>query len=312
MKNTLSRTTLLILLAFLTIYVVWGSTYLFIAFAVEEFPPLFLAGIRYGVASFILFLIGYVMGHFKEITLAQVKNSILVGIMFISIGSGGVAWVLQHLDSGFVALLISSQPLFTVLMMWGVNQKRPPLQSFLGVLLGIVGAFLLVNQTALVASSDQWWAILVTLVCLNTWAFASVFVGKADIPKSFLVNTTIQMFAGGLIILLISSFFESWIIDWSKITNRAWFALFYLIVPGAALVFIAFNYLLQMVTPDKVASSTYVHPVLALFLGWYFRDELVTSQSLMAAAIMLTGVFIIGVKWNRVRSIGKAIIKPGK
>ena len=101
---------ILILLSFLTIYLVWGSTYLFIAFAVAEIPPFLLSSIRYLAAAAILFSVAGAFGHFKEVTFAQIKRSLFIGVLFIGIGSGGVAWALMHLDSGFVALLISSQP----------------------------------------------------------------------------------------------------------------------------------------------------------------------------------------------------------
>ena len=186
-------------------------------------------------------------------------------------------------------------------MMWAMVNKKPTWLSFVGIGMGMFGVYLLVSQNEIIASSDQWLATAVVFSCLFVWGFASIYVGRADLPKSFIVNTAFQMLSGGVTCLIASSVMEDLALDWASISNFTWFAMSYLIVLGAALVFIAFNYLLKNVSPEKVATATYVHPVIALLLGWYFRDELVTSQSIIAAAIMLTGVFFINVELELVK-----------
>ena len=275
---------------------------MFIAFAVEQIPPFLLSCIRYWMAAVILFALAGALGQLKDLQWAQIKRSVLVGMAFIGIGSGGVAWALQRLDSGFTALLISSQPLIVVFLLWAIRGKKPTLLSFFGIALGMFGVYLLVSQNEIVASTDQWHALLMILTCLLVWGRTSIYVGTADLPKSFIVNTGFQMIGGGAVCYAISLALSEPAVAWGQLDSFIWFSLFYLIVLGAALVFIAFNYLLKNVSPEKVATSTYIHPVIALLLGWYFRDELITGQSIAAAAIMLTGVFFINFEWAFIKA----------
>lgn len=288
-------------LAFLTVYVVWGSTYMFIAYAVEEIPPFLLSGIRYTVAAMLLFGLVFFSKGWKNITKRQFRNAVIAGVFLLGVSAVSVSWSLKRLDSGFTALLISTQPLVTVLMMWAVNKVRPEKSSFFGVFLGLIGAYLLVSQNGIIASADQWLAILWIYGSIFVWAYITIFINKADMPKDFMANTSIQLLSGGIIALLLSFIAGEETVVWSEVSQMGWIALAVVIVFGAALVFVAFNYLLKKSTPDKVATTTYINPVIALFLGWFFRDELVTTQSIIAAAIMLTGVVFINFKWETIK-----------
>ena len=288
-------------LAFFTVYVVWGSTYMFIAYAVEEIPPFFLSGIRYTVASFILLGLVLLSKKRQPITRKQVINSLIVGVFLLGVGATSVSWSLQRLHSGFTALLIATQPVITVLMMWAIDKKRPESSSFLGLFLGMIGAYLLVSQKEVIATPDQWLAVLWICISLFVWAYVTIYINKSDMPKDFMTNTALQLFSGGLCALLLSFIAQEPQVNWSEISQMGWISLVVVIIFGAALVFVAFNYLLKKSTPDKVSTTTYVNPVIALFLGWWFRDELVTSRSILAAAIMLTGVVFINFKWETIK-----------
>jgi len=126
------------------------------------------------------------------------------------------------------------------------------------------------------------------------WGFGSIFVSKSDLPKPQMANNAIQMISGAATLFIFSIFLENSLsFDFTTVASTAWLALSYLIVFGAAVAFSAFNYLLTKVSPEKVATSTYINPIIALTLGWYFRDELVTGQSILAVCIMFSGVFFI-------------------
>ena len=297
----MQRDDLLIGFSFFTIYVVWGSTYLLLAMVIEEIPPFLTAGMRFSVAALILFVLTISTGHFNKLSRKKLFNTAFTGLLMLGIGSGVTTWVLQFLDSGFTALLISAQPLIIVFMMWVADNKRPPAQTFLGVALGMIGVYLLVNQDEIVATSEQWLAILALFGCMLTWGFGSIYIGKAEMPKSFLQTTTLQFLTGALFTVLISVTTEDLAIDWSLISNTVWYCLALLTIFGSVLAFLAFNFLLKNVTPDKVSTATYVNPVIALFLGWWFRDELVTTQSIMATLIMLSGVVLINFKLTTVK-----------
>jgi drug/metabolite transporter (DMT)-like permease len=304
----LNNSKILIVLSFFTIYVIWGSTYLFVAYAVEEIPPFLLSGVRYAAASAILIGIAALLKQFKDVTFTQIKNSIFAGVLLLGFGSSGVAWALQRLDSGITALLIASQPLVTLLMMWAINQQKPQNTSFFGVFLGLVGAYLLLSQDIIFTTTEQWISVAIIFTALVIWAYATIFINKRDLPKAFMVNSGLQLLTGGTLSLTFSAMIGEEKMVWSELSSFGWLYLFILIVFGGALVYVAFNYLLKQTSPDKVATSTYVNPVIALFLGWWFRNELVTTQSLIAAAIMLLGVVFVNFKWETIKGFVKRVI----
>lgn len=294
MNTSKDNSLILIILSFAAVYIIWGSTYLFIAYTVEALPPFLLSTIRFTLASSLLFGLAGVLKKYQTITKKQLLNAVFAGVLFLGFGTGGVAWALQFVDSGFTALVISGQPLLVVLMMWAIDKKRPATQSFGGIFLGMFGMYLLVSQKELIAGPEQWTGIIAILFCMIAWGFGSIFVSKADMPKPQMANNGIQMMSGGIALFFFSLFLESPLnFDFQAVPLSAWLALSYLIVFGAVVAFSAFNYLLTKVSPEKVATSTYINPIIALTLGWYFRNELVTTQSIVAVAVMFTGVFFI-------------------
>lgn len=296
-------TTIWIILAFGSTYIIWGSTYLALAWAVEDIPPFLMAGTRCLASSMILFSLVIITKNNRRVSRKQFKNAFFAGFMFLTLGMGSVSWALQYVDSGFTALLISGQPLVVVLIMWLVQGKQPSSQAFLGIALGMIGMYLLVGQDEIIVEPNQWFGVVVILLSLLSWGYASVFVSKADLPQSKMFNNSIQMLAGGISLLvwsLLAS--EPSSFQWSNVGLKAWLALAYLILFGMVIGFSAFNYLLSKVSPEKVATSTYVNPIIALILGWWLRDELITNQSVVAAFIMLTGVFFINSRRNYFKS----------
>lgn len=285
--------TLLIVLAFISIYVIWGSTYLLNKIAVTELPPFKLAAIRFLSASILILIIAKVMGISIAISKTQFKNTAIAGFLFLTFGNGVVVWALKYVDSGFAALEISAQPLVVLLLMLIIQGKRIQPMSIVGIILGMIGMYLLVSQKEIINNENSITGIIMIFVCMVSWAYGSIFVGKADLPKNFFVNTGYQMLTGGIMLLITSfSFAEQWSnpLEWS---GKVQLSMVILITFGSIIAFTAFNYLLKEVSPEKVATSTYVNPIIALVLGWYFLNEQITVQSIVAAAILLTGVYFI-------------------
>lgn len=290
---TENRNTTLIILAFFAIYVIWGSTYLLNKIAVNELPPFMLAGIRFLTAGLLIFAIALISGKSIKITARQFKNTVIAGFLFLSFGNGVVVWALRFVDSGFAALEISAQPLVILLMMWLLQGKKIQPMSIIGVILGFVGIYLLVGQEEIITRENAILGMVMIFACMCSWGYGSLFVGKADLPKNYFVNTGYQMFAGGILLGCMSlAFGEPWTnpLEWS--TKVQW-VMVLLIIFGSILAFTSFNYLLKTVSPEKVATSTYVNPIVALLLGWYFLEETITLQSIIAAVILLTGVYFI-------------------
>jgi drug/metabolite transporter (DMT)-like permease len=165
-----------------------------------------------------------------------------------------------------------------------------------GVFLGIIGIYLLVSQKQVVNQENSIWGILMIFLALLSWAYGSLFVGKASLPTNYFVNTAYQMLTGGVMLFLGSLLLgETWSspVGWSEPVQ---YSMLLLIIFGSIVAFTSFNYLLKTVSPEKVATSTYVNPIIALLLGWYFLNEQITTQSAVAAGVLLTGVYFINTK----------------
>ena len=284
---------LLILLAFFAIYVIWGSTYLLNKIAVTEIPPLYLAGIRFSIAGILMLFISKFLNLQLRITKRQFTNCMVSGFLFLVYGNGVFVWALQYVDSGFAALEAATQPLFVLLLMRLIDRKQIKRKSIIGILLGIVGMYLLVSQQSIVANTESVTGMFMILTCVLGWSYASVFVAKADLPSSFFVSTAYQMvIAGGLLFISSLFFNETWVspVLWSVQTT---WSMILLIVFGSIVAFTAFNFLLKEVSTEKVSTSAYVNPVVALFLGWLVLDERLSAQSIIATAILLAGVYFI-------------------
>ncbi|WP_047546153.1 EamA family transporter [Psychroserpens sp. Hel_I_66] len=283
----------LIIIAFVAIYLIWGSTYLLNKISVTELPPLFLAAVRFSIASVLIFGIAKSLKYSLKITKKQLLNSTLVGFLFLVYGNGVFVWALKYVDSGFGALLASTQPLFVLLLMRLMDNKKMKPKSLIGVALGVVGMYLLVSQQELVTNEETLLGIFMIFTCVLGWSFASVFVAKADVPKNYLVSTGYQMAIASILLAITSlSLGEEWSSPstWSPKVQLAMLAL---ITFGSIGAFTAFNYLLKQVSTEKVSTSAYVNPIVAMILGWYVLDETLSTQSIVAAAVLLTGVYFI-------------------
>ncbi|MCO5723517.1 EamA family transporter [Robiginitalea marina] len=283
----------LIIGAFFAIYVIWGSTYLLNKVAVGQLPPFMLAGVRFVVAGLLIFGIALLMGKTLKVTRKQFLNSLFAGFLFLSFGNGVVVWALKFVDSNFAALETAAQPLVILLMMWVLQGKKIKPMSLVGILLGMVGMYLLINQNTVMQQENGLSGVLMIFAAMLAWGYGSLFVGKADLPPNYFVNTGYQMLTGGIILGIMSlAFGEPWVplAEW---TGPTLWSMVLLILFGSIVAFTSFNYLLKKVSPEKVATNTYVNPIVAMFLGWYFLKEPITLQSIAAAAILLTGVYFI-------------------
>jgi drug/metabolite transporter (DMT)-like permease len=291
-----SKNVVLIIAAFFAIYVIWGSTYMLNKIAVLELPPFMIAAVRFLSASVLIFTIGKIVGYNLKITRRQLINCTIAGFLFLTFGNGVVVWALKYVDSGFAALEISAQPLVILLLMRILQGKKIQPMSVVGVVLGMIGIYLLVSQKSLISNEHTVIGMIMIFVCMVSWGYGSLFVSKADLPSNFFINTGYQMLMGGIMLLIVSfSLGETWVdpLQWSE---RVQLSMIALIIFGSILAFTSFNYLLRVVSPEKVATSTYVNPIIAMFLGWYFLKEQITAQSIVAALVLLTGVYFINTK----------------
>lgn len=287
---------ILIILAFIAIYFIWGATYLLNKILVEEVAPLYLASIRFISAGILIFIMAKFLKYELRISKRQFINCIIAGFLFLTYGNGVFVWALKYVDSGFAALLASTQPIFVLLLMRMLYGQKILPKAIIGVFLGLLGMILLVNQQDLSLKENSFIGMLMIFTCVLSWSYASVFVSKNEFPVNHLVSSGYQMITAGFLLLL-SSFVlgEPWLApqQWSSTSQTS---MILLILFGSIIAFSSFNYLLKVVSTEKVSTAAYVNPVIALILGWYFLDEQLTLQSIVAALILLTGVYFINRK----------------
>lgn len=296
------RNIVVIVLAFASIYIIWGSTYLLNKICVAELAPFILASTRFTIAGLLIFLIAKLLGHNLSITRKQAINCAIAGFLFLSFGNGIVVWALKYVDSGFAALEISAQPLVVLALMRIFEHKKIRAKTMLGVLLGMIGIYILVSQKSLLQQENVILGMIMIFACMLSWGYGSLFVAKADLPKNFFINTGYQMFFGGLMLMFASiAIGESWL-PLSEWSNPTIWSMFLLIIFGSIVAFTSFNYLLKIVSPEKVATSSYINPIVALILGCYILDEVITTQSMIAAGVLLSGVYFINTSKHKVIS----------
>ena len=289
MKNK----TFLIVIAFFSIYVIWGSTYLWNKIAVAELDPFMLASVRFGVSGLLILAIALTMRKSIWISKKQLLNSIVAGFLFLVYGNGVMVWALKFVDSGFAALETSINPLLILIIMRIYDKKPIQTKSIIGITLGVIGMYVLVSQNQLTFQEGSLTGIIMIFTCVISWSVGSVFVSKADLPKNFFIATGYQMATAAIMLCVASlAFGESWSAP-TEWTSRVQWIMLCLILFGSIAAFTSFNFLLKHVSTEKVATSGYVNPLIALLLGWYFLDEVITLQTIIAAALLLLGVYFI-------------------
>jgi drug/metabolite transporter (DMT)-like permease len=277
---------------------------------VTELDPFFVGSIRFIVAGALIMTIAKFLKFKLSISKKQFLNCCIAGFLFLVYGNGVFVWALKYVDSGFAALLASTQPLFVLLLMRLVDRKPMQRKSIFGVALGLLGMYLLVSQQDITSSEGSILGIFMIFTCVLSWSYGSVFVSKADLPQNFFVSTGYQMLAAGTMLLVGSLIFgETWIspLNWSQDVQLS---LLFLIFFGSIMAFTSFNYLLKMVSTEKVSTSAYVNPIIAMLLGWYVLDEVLTSQSIIASVILLSGVYFITSRKRIAKVAAEESIKP--
>ncbi len=283
---------ILILLAFFAIYVIWGSSYLFNKILVQEMPPFQLAGIRFLLAGILIFALAYFQGIPLRITKKQLLNTCYAGFIFLTLGNGLLVWGLKYLDSGFTALIIAGQPLNVLLMLWLWKGQKIKGKSIIGVILGIIGMYILMSSQGF-SGAFSWKGIGLVLISMLAWGYASIYVVDADLPKNQLVNSAYQMVFAALLLCFISPIIgEKWV-NITALSRNGYFALAFLIIFASIIAFSSFNYLLKKVSPEKVATSAYVNPLVAVILGYVVLNERLSNVTFIAAIILLIGVYFI-------------------
>lgn len=278
-------------LAFAAIYLVWGSTYLAIRYAVETIPPLLTAGMRHTVAGSILLAWAWARGYRpkREHWIAGMA----VGALYFLIGHGSLHWAEQYVGSGLAALLIATEPMFILVLAWATGQQRISRTSALGLGLGVVGvAILMASELGMKGSTLL--GVIAVLTGSLAWAGGVVLSAKVKLPTDALARTAVPLVCGAAMLLIAAGVTgEFHTVHWAAITLRSWLGLAYLIIFGSVVAFTAYTWLLQQCPPTLVATHTYANPVVAVLLGWLLAGELLNVRIVLASVAILGAVVLI-------------------
>ena len=278
-------------LAFVAIYVIWGSTYLAIRYAVETIPPLVAAGIRHSIAGAIMLIWAWLRG-FRP-TGAQWLAGFVLGAFFFLIGHGTLHWAEQYVGSGLAALLIATEPMFILVLGWMMGRQRISGISALGLGLGIAGVAVLMGAELTVKGSSLVGLLAVLLGSLS-WSFGVVISPRLKLPSDALGRTALPTICGAAMLLIaagVTGEFQQ--THWASITLRSVFGLGYLITFGSVVAFTSYIWLLQRVPPALVAAHTYANPVVAVLLGWFLAHEPLTMRVVLASVAILGAIVLI-------------------
>lgn len=284
-----------LVLAFAAVYVIWGSTYLAIKFAIETLPPFLMAGVRFLIAGSILYGVARARGAGRP-TRAQWVAAVVVGSLLLLGGNGGVVWAEQLVPSGVAALLVALVPCWMVLLDWArPGGVRPASQVFVGLLLGLAGLAWLVGPDAIMGGGrvNGTGAIVLAVASLS-WAAGSIYSRHSPAPSSPLLSIGMQQLMGGVSLVVFGLLLgEAGRVDPASVSMRSLLAMLYLIAFGSILGFSAYMWLLRVSTPARVSTYAYVNPVVAVLLGWAFAGEALTARIGVAAAVIVAGVALI-------------------
>lgn len=284
----------LVLTAYLTLYVVWGSTYLAIRYAVQTLPPFAMAGARFVLAGAILALWAWWRDGARA-TAANWRAATIAGTLLLAGGNGAVVWAEQRVPSGLAALLVASMPFWMVLVDWIRPGGRAPRAGVMvGIIVGMMGIALLVGPGSLSGGGvDPAGATALVLGSLS-WAIGSLYSRRAALPKSAILATGLEMLTGGVVLLVIAALAgEYGRLDVAHASHASIAGYFYLVVFGSLIGFTAFAWLIRVSSPARVSTYAFVNPVVAVLLGWAIAHEPVGPRTVVAAAIIVGAVALI-------------------
>jgi drug/metabolite transporter (DMT)-like permease len=290
-----------IAIAFFAVYICWGATYLAMRVAVVEIPPHLLSGSRFVLAGVLLYAWARLRGH-PAPTRQHWRSATVIGGFLLLGGNASVAWAEQTVPSGLAAVLIAVAPIWMVGLEWARGGARPSPYIMVGLLLGLAGVALLVSGRASGESRVDPVGATILVLASASWAWGSVVSKTAALPKSPFMATSIEMIAGGVLLLLTAALagqFRGF--DVTRVSPEAAASWVYLVVFGSLVGFTAYIWLLGVTSIAKAGTYAYVNPIVAVLLGWAILEETVTLRMLLAAGVILAGVALVNVDWSSAR-----------
>lgn len=309
-----------ILIAFATIYLVWGSTYLAIRVAVQTMPPLLMASGRFVLAGAILALV-LAMTRGWNASTKQWRDNFVIGAFMLLGGNGLVVWAEKEIPSGIATLVISLNPIFVVLAEWLIaayvgqqRGSRPNWLTVAGLALGFLGLAVLVGPALYAQDAsrlDPLRVLALVLACVS-WTIGSLATRNLSQPAEPFTGAALQMLGGGVWLGVVGvACGELKHYSIADISLSSWLAWLYLLVAGSLIAFTTFVWLMKHVSPTTVSTYAYVNPIVAVFLGWLILDEVVGPRIFLATGIIVSGVALITYSKQRQAARTRLIAEAG-
>jgi len=300
----------LVIIAFATVYLVWGSTYFFIQVAVQKLPPMMLGAFRFLSAGMLLLAWCIIRGEGIG-TRGQIKTATITGLLLLLVGTGAVIWSEKWLPSSLVAILVSSSPFWFVLLdfpKWKENLTNRSIIA--GLIFGFIGVNLmfaekLAEAFRLSGNRNEVIGLCILLIGTISWSGGSLY-SKYRASGSTNIASSWQMLAAGLAFALGSLFLREWQgFEWTGVSTGAWLSLLYLVIFGSLAAYSAYVWLLRVRPAAQVSTYAYVNPLIAVLLGSVFAGEHMTFLQVCGLVVILGGVLMINLaKYRNERNRG--------
>lgn len=285
-----------IITALISLYVVWGSTYLAMRYVVETFPPFMYASVRFLIAGLILVIWRLAAGD-EMPTLSNWRAAAITGTLLLLGGNALIALAEKNIPSGIAALMVGASPFWlTLFEALRSNGSKPTWRTMAGLVVGFGGVFLLIGPAKMTGSNQSFGLVstLVVAVAPMLWSLGSIYARGADMPKSSMLSSGMQMLASSVplfFVSFISGEFNNF--GFSQISVRSWEAMAYLVVFGSLVGFVSYGYLLHNAPISLTSTFAYVNPVVAVFLGWLVAGEELNTRIIIATVVILSSVVYI-------------------
>ncbi len=294
-----------VILAYLAVYIIWGTTYLGIRFAIETMPPFLMAGTRFLAAGALLYLWTRLRGT-PHPPLASWGPALLSGAFMIGVAQGAVSWAEQYVNSGLAAVLAGTMPIWMLTFNWArPGGQRPNAVMVTGVAAGFVGVMILLAPWQTADRDVHLLGAAVILLGVMSWTGGSIYTRTLKISPSHFQTTAMQMLCAGALLTLAGTLVGDWsgvsLGNLSLLSVLSWA---YLVVVGSIVALTSYTWLLGVSQPSRVATYAYVNPVVAVLLGWLLANELLSARMAVGVAVIVGAVVLV--------TRGRVTDRPGR